>query len=216
MLLTKALSITELGSLLHLPVFDILELLLGIQAILMIPEDNRQPIKLVHTSLRDFLTTESRSLALYIDPPTHHLYIAADCLATIRQPPMEGICYSEDQKYASLNWCHHLCQGLVQGGGNHFIHLLPEISLMTCLLEFASSSVDFWVNTAIAANAMEDILKCLRFISLMFELLQTFPPNILPVLNKVIKHANWDWKGSNIIIHVKDTEAEYSIIYGRM
>lgn len=66
MLLRSPFSITSLGSLLQLEAADILIALVGIQSILMIPECDDEPVLLLHTSLRDFMTTKSRAGGFFV------------------------------------------------------------------------------------------------------------------------------------------------------
>jgi hypothetical protein len=162
MLLVQPLSISDLGTLLGLETSSILDLLLGIQAILRIPQDDNQPITLVHTSLRDFLTTPLRSSSLYINPICH-ANIAADCLEAIKQPPppQDGIFYTGGKEYASLNWCYHFLQGLIRSGGDDVFLLLPQTTLMTNLQKLAQ---DYWINTMILTGAAEKATNNLTLI----------------------------------------------------
>jgi hypothetical protein len=131
-----------LAHLLQLQPEDIVYTLWGVQSILFIPGDDNQTIQLFHTSLRDFLVSSLQSHTFSIDSPACHLVIAANCLRVIAVRPREDIFYSDEQKYAYLNWCYHLEQGVINGVDN------PN-SLMRCLRDFASQSIDCWVNTSL-------------------------------------------------------------------
>jgi hypothetical protein len=131
-LLKSRLSIISLGHLLQLETGDILQALLGIQSILMIPEDNDGPVRPFHTSLRDFLTTRQRSKDFFIDPPMRHLFIAADCLRVVMLHTRSDVIHDEVYEYACVNWCHHLHQGLIQGEHDLTVN---GGSLMSCLLD---------------------------------------------------------------------------------
>jgi len=143
-LLREPLSITFLGRLLQLRTGHIVHSLLGTQSILMIPEDDNQAIRPFHTSLPDFLKTESRSGKFFIDPPHHHLFILTDCLAVMMVHPTEDIFYVGAQLYACMNWCYHFYQSFVEG---------REISTLDVVIhqleDWASSSLQFWVNTVL-------------------------------------------------------------------
>jgi hypothetical protein len=112
--------------------------LLGTQSIIMIPGDDDQPIQLIHTSLRDFLTMHSCSGEYFVDPLMRHLFITADCLAAMMVWPKEGVIYDGGWKYACLNWCYHLHLGLVGARGN-LLDSLSNTSLKSVLQDFASS-----------------------------------------------------------------------------
>ena len=146
MLLREPLAITAVAELLRLRAADVIQTLLGIQSILMIPGDDDHPIRLFHTSLRDFFTSRLRSNSFYIDPPARHISIATDCLSIIAGRPKESIFYDGVHKYACLNWCWHLHDALI-GEGDHIIGLLAEGSFMTRLTGFALQFLEFWVNT---------------------------------------------------------------------
>jgi hypothetical protein len=164
-LLKSPQSITFLGHLLQLETADVLQALLGIQSILMIPADNDHPIELFHTSLREFLTTESRSDAFFIGP-AGHIDIMIDCLELMLIPPEDGVVFAgETQEYVSDNWCHHFDQALIEGGYN-LIDSLAVCSLMTCLTDFFSHSSDMWINTLILKYPDAMVLNVMRSVLL--------------------------------------------------
>jgi hypothetical protein len=161
--LRSSLSITFLGHLLSLRAEEIVQALLGTQSILMIPEDDHQPIQLFHTSLRDFLMVKSRSGEFFIDPPNHHLFIVTKCLAIMTLRPQGGKLYNGGEKYACLNWCHHLHQGLADGS----LDSLFRASLMSCMERFVSSGHHLWVNTLIHEgwkNVLDDLKSLLSML----------------------------------------------------
>ena len=80
MLLAKPSPIKSLATLLRLDPARILHALRGLQSILIIPEDDDNHIQPIHTSLRDFLTSQERSNDLFIRPKERHFNIATDCL----------------------------------------------------------------------------------------------------------------------------------------
>ncbi|RXW11877.1 hypothetical protein EST38_g13978 [Candolleomyces aberdarensis] len=74
-LLSEPLPIVKLASLLGIEAFEIVHVLLNLQAIIHVPgTDQEGEVTLCHTSLRDFLTTESRSGQFFV-PPSFHLYL---------------------------------------------------------------------------------------------------------------------------------------------
>ena len=80
MLLAKPLPLKSLATLLRLDPARILHALRGLQSILIIPKDDDNHIQPIHTSLRDFLTSQERSNDLFIRPKERHFDIAIDCL----------------------------------------------------------------------------------------------------------------------------------------
>jgi hypothetical protein len=60
--------------------------------------------------------------------------------------PQKGIFYDGVQLYACMNWCHHIHHSLINGGDSILKSSL-EASLTKAIKDFASQSLDFWVNT---------------------------------------------------------------------
>jgi hypothetical protein len=148
MLLREPFSITSLGYLLHIEAINILLALIGIQSILMIPGDDDEPVRLFHTSLRDFMTTQSRSGDYFVDPAAGHLLIAIDCLRLLTVPPKDIIFEGEVETYACKNWCSHVNEALI-GGGPNLLDSPSGGSLVSYLIDLLSGHFDCWVNTVI-------------------------------------------------------------------
>jgi hypothetical protein len=149
LLLHVDLSITSLGHLLQLSTAHVLQTLLGVQSILMIPGDDDEPVRLFHTSLRDFLTSEPRSGGFFIDPPARHLDTSLDCLKLVLIPPDTDIFFrGEASEYACINWHHHFDQWLILGNESH------DDSLTSYLKNLVSESFDYWINTLLITGAL--------------------------------------------------------------
>lgn len=203
MVLESPLSVTSLGHLLRLEAADILQALLGVQSILMIPGDDNQHIQLFHTSLRDFLTKQSRSRDYFVDPPTHHLFIVMNCLELIGVPS-NGVNFSGGAEgYVCAYWCHHLKQAVTEGRDSLFNALIGG-SLVTCLTNLASQSFEFWFNTLLIGATLGSVLDALdlvllglkvRFKFCSFNILtvhqqfQNCPHELLQVLQDISEHA---------------------------
>ncbi|RXW24602.1 hypothetical protein EST38_g1200 [Candolleomyces aberdarensis] len=75
-LLERPLPIVEIATLLAIEGFEIVHVLLNLQAIIHVPgTDEEGKVTVCHTSLRDFLTTASRSGRFFV-PPSFHLYLS--------------------------------------------------------------------------------------------------------------------------------------------
>jgi len=112
------------------------------------------------------MVVQSCSHQFYIDPPLRHIFLTIDCLMAIMMQPKEDIVYDGGQLYAGLNWCHHLCQGMVEGGGN-VLALQSAVFLNSCLKDFASQSYDFWINTLLHngwKNTLDDLKSVLSIL----------------------------------------------------
>jgi hypothetical protein len=162
--LKSELSITSLGHLLQLDTADILQTLMGVQSILKIPGDDDQPVRLFHTSLRDFLTSTPRSGDFFIDPPARHLDILLDCLKLLLIPPDADIFFrGEASEYACNNWCHHFNEWLILGNESH------DDSVTSYLKTFVSESFDYWVNTLLIKGSLRRMLDILHRSLLMLK-----------------------------------------------
>jgi hypothetical protein len=77
-LLFEPLPVVGIAELLGIRTFEVIRVLVNLQAIIHIPGTDELPVTLCHTSLRDFLTTESRSGGFFA-PPSYHLYLLYRC-----------------------------------------------------------------------------------------------------------------------------------------
>jgi hypothetical protein len=101
----EPLSIAGMAALLEISIYDIIRVLVNLQAVLQVPGRDDIPVTLFHTSLRDFLVDQSRSGTLYA-PPSHHTFLMYRCLGAMLGPkPSKSI---ECCRYAMMYWARHL------------------------------------------------------------------------------------------------------------
>ena len=158
--ITEQLSITDLACLLQIEGRAVIHALKGVQSIIMVPEDDEQPVRLFHSSLRDFLTTKSRSEDLFINPPICHLSTAGYCLAVMTAHDGDGIYKSGGLKFAAQSWCHYMLSAIMQDDGNNHL-FFQNYYIVNQLTDFASRSFDSWVNSIIFHKIAYDILSTL-------------------------------------------------------
>ncbi|RXW18509.1 hypothetical protein EST38_g7353 [Candolleomyces aberdarensis] len=73
---TQSLPIAVIADLLGIEVFEVVRVLLNLQAIIHVPgTDEKGRVTFCHTSLRDFLTTQNRSGSFFV-PPSFHLRLS--------------------------------------------------------------------------------------------------------------------------------------------
>ena len=153
MLLAEPLPIKSLATLLRLDLARILHALRGLQSILIIPENDDNPIRPIHTSLRDFLTSRERSNDLFIRPKERHFNIAIDCLQILcvsnSGPFFDTTSYSA-QRYACCEWIFHL-------RGSMKTEMLDD-SLISLLIDFTSNNFNVWVNTILSLGIDKEII----------------------------------------------------------
>jgi hypothetical protein len=103
--LVEPLPIVGIAELLGIESFEVVRVLVNLQAIIHVPGTDDLPVTMCHTSLRDFLTTENRS-GCFFTPPSYHLYLLYRCFTF-----HDG---RETNTAAALygigNFAHHLTQ----------------------------------------------------------------------------------------------------------
>ena len=154
MLLAEPLPIKSLATLLRLDPVHILQALKGLQSILIIPEDDDNPIRPIHTSLRDFLTSRERSNDLFIQPEERHVHIAIDCLQILCIPNSHLFFETERNarhyEYACCQWTFHLHSSAKTG--------MLDDSIFPLLIGFTSNNFNVWVNTILKLGVDTDII----------------------------------------------------------
>ena len=159
----EPLSITDLACLLQIEGGDVIHALQGVQSIIVVPEDDEQPVRLFHTSLRDFLTTLTRSHDFFINPVTSHLSVAADCLTAMTAHHGDIIYEIHILEYAAQSWCHHLLSAIKEGGGGNY-PFSQDDAFMNTLMCFVSGAFDPWINSIIMQLKIGTILPTLDLV----------------------------------------------------
>lgn len=159
-LLRKPLSIRALGALLQTQTPYILDVLLRIQSLLAIPENDVNPVRIIHTSLRDYLVSPHRSSRFYVDPPKRHFYMSLQSLMALSTTSNQIFFVSEIQKYASEYWLSHLAESLKQWD---LFQDAEACRLLTLVLpDFAGTKFNIWVNTVFVSSTLQTMVHHLR------------------------------------------------------
>ena len=162
MILKNNKSISFLSSLLSLHHEEVICELLEVQSIIKIPGDDNGPIMLYHTSLRDYLTTKSRSKQYFIDPPLRHLHLAKHCLKHLTEHPSTDFFEGDVADYACSNWPHHLLLAFqMQETKIDETIITSLITLIENLLTFQGKT---WFNTMMTFDVSKktSISSCVR------------------------------------------------------
>ncbi|KAJ2934815.1 hypothetical protein H1R20_g2227, partial [Candolleomyces eurysporus] len=89
-LLAAPLPTSGIAELLGIHTYEVVNVLVNLQAIIRVPGTDDIPVTLCHTSLRDFLTTQDRSGGFFAHP-SHHVRLLIRCieyeLKLLRQDP---------------------------------------------------------------------------------------------------------------------------------
>ena len=154
-LLRTPLSVHGLASLLNLTISEILIEILKIQSILVIPADNKSPVDVVHTSLRDFSSSKKRSEALFVHTPKNHLVTAERCLEVMSIQSGMVVFKEEATKYASEHWHDHLRLTLEHPDS---IYLKYDLTVLNI---FVGQSYKTWFNTILIMGGYDEIYASL-------------------------------------------------------
>jgi len=189
MLATQYLSVVTLADLLQLETGDVIHALLGIQSILLIPQDDKQPIRPFHTSMRDFLYIQARSNNLFINHPARHLSITTDCIALMKVQAAYNLLPGGGLEYAVESWCHHLACVVEEEGGVNLLNSQHSISMMRELIGFVSHSFDLWLDCIILQVTIMIILDKLDS---LLKKLNHGPTSLLNIIQKIRNFAQED------------------------
>jgi hypothetical protein len=162
--IAEPVSIMDLACLLQVEGGDVIHALQGVQSIIMVPEDDEQPVRLFHTSLRDFLTSRIRSGSFFINPVTSHLSIAADCLAVMVTHRGDIIYDIEMLEYAARSWCHHLLSAIKMGDGSDLLFSQDSAFGICTLTDFVSGAFDSWINSILLQGEIYKISQTLKLV----------------------------------------------------
>ncbi|RXW21124.1 hypothetical protein EST38_g4741 [Candolleomyces aberdarensis] len=105
----EPLSVSGLSALLYVSTYEVVRVLVNLQAIIQVPGRDDDPVTLFHTSLRDFLVDESRSGDFYV-PPSHHTFLTYRCLSLLFGPHPSSS--KECCRYAIIWWATHWASAL--------------------------------------------------------------------------------------------------------
>jgi len=104
-------------------------------------------------------------------------------MAAMAMGLVNGIVYKGGQRYASMNWCYHFLQGLVEGCPNNLNSPIGT-SLVQNLKHFMSQSYSFWINTLI----LEGWIGIIKDLDTMLSVLKVslhYPQDLGAVLQKI-------------------------------
>ena len=169
MILKDNKSISFLSSLLSLQHEEVICGLLQVQSIIKIPGDDDEPIMLYHTSLRDFLTSQSRSKQYFIDSPLQHFHMAIHCLKHLAGCPSKDFFDGDVSKYACINWPYHIIFGLWEQRLNVDEKIM--ISLITLMKNLLNFQVKTWHNTMLTFGPSDrtTMLSCVEDEEILFQ-----------------------------------------------
>ena len=181
-LLFDPLPVDELETLLQLSIGDIRLVLQQLHSIIIVPDHeetvtDQKPVRIFHSSLRDFYLDEKRSNEHFIDAPKWHYIITRDCMRILSKE-LKGCLQNRDDpkiyggrgkltadgkggcralRYACLYWTEHLSRAqpikLIENDLKIFI---PEF-----LLEWLEA-LSFIVKFSKAVPSLQQVTKSMK------------------------------------------------------
>ena len=171
--LQDPLSPPTVESLLHLTQNTVRETLAHLQSVIIVPENDRQIIRLLHPSFFDFLTDPSRcrNLKFAMNVEAQHTLLAHACLQTMRGlkrdicriknpfilnnevdnlPSRITQCISPQVQYACRHWARHLTNASVSN------------RLLELMMEFLSKYLLHWVEVCSLLGELRNALIALH------------------------------------------------------
>ncbi|KAJ2919102.1 hypothetical protein MD484_g1299, partial [Candolleomyces efflorescens] len=138
-LIFEPLPIIGIAELLGIDTFEVVRVLVNLQAIIHIPGTDDLPVTMCHTSLRDFLTSQSRSGCYFVSPSYHlelccaYLRLNADHLVSQGQLSTMVIQSSEWRSRSSWHWKEFLCFVSESSSEQPGPHVSVELDRLTTL-----------------------------------------------------------------------------------
>ncbi|RXW23033.1 hypothetical protein EST38_g2803 [Candolleomyces aberdarensis] len=154
-LLFAPLPTSGIADLLGIETYKVVNVLVNLQAIIQVPGTDDIPVTLCHTSLRDFLTTKSRSRDFFAHP-SHHVRLFLHCLECkvkhLRQNPGLFIRASEQIPVSATYALDYSISHLEDGLGS------LKLTEFDCAIRFCREAVELRPGTprlvGILANAV--------------------------------------------------------------
>jgi len=155
LLLRRPLVIDEIAQLLDVESAEVVMSLRGLHSIFIVPENDDDFIRPLHTSLCDYFMDENRSKQHFINPEEHHASLLNDCMRLITAYMVEGREKSLAISYACLNWCYHCACALKGRSGVDFFNLMPVESWMEFLENIATKWLKLWMSDMDSDEVMQ-------------------------------------------------------------
>lgn len=170
MLLKSPSSITGIAMLLQVEPTDVLQVLLPLQSIILTPGDDDEPVQLFHTSLRDFLLSNERSVNFAVDQDTCHGAICCSSWRLLSSIPSDIIFEERSiREYCCRHWVYHFNQLSLE----QIIRLCYDGFMVHNLMSYLSVSFNHWVNTLINSRSVDENLGTLGLIQTKLQVSHT-------------------------------------------
>ncbi|KAH7904088.1 hypothetical protein BJ138DRAFT_1186624 [Hygrophoropsis aurantiaca] len=191
---SNPLSIRALNIIISpLHIVNVAHILPDLGSVLLVPEDEKKPVRIYHTSFRDFLSSLLRAKCYFVDPSVYHPLLARLCLehmcGTLKKdmcdigdpsmlnsevddlPQRCSECIDEATRYVCHKWSYHLARSTTTAS--------MDESLAKFLVEFSRKSILHWVETLSLLGAMDIVITMLHDAISWLKLIPTPPEDTL-------------------------------------
>ncbi|KAJ2930991.1 hypothetical protein H1R20_g6131, partial [Candolleomyces eurysporus] len=181
-LLESPLPTSGIAELLGIRTYEVVNVLVNLQAIVQVPGTDNMPVTLCHTSLRDFLTTQSRSHRFFAHPSLHvRLFLRCiECELELRRQRPGGLIHAREcvsaVGYALSHSAKHHSRGrdfFKLSASNSAIHLRREILAVYQVPESMNGLANVILSRFRHTGSLVDLGEA---ISLLRESLRLRPP----------------------------------------
>jgi hypothetical protein len=174
-LLFKPLPIVDIAELLGIEAYEVVRVFINLQAIIHIPGTDDLPVTMCHTSLRDFLTNETRSGAFFV-PPSYHLKLSCGCFSLNLENRLSRARYSA-RAYYLVGCQSHWRSFLATIPGASFLAVLEQLShfpdrgLSCHLFSFLQAFLYLFDRDSdyMHIQAMDVLISCVESLALALE-----------------------------------------------
>ena len=183
----KPLSRLSLAKILEMTPLDIWVILTHLHSVLIVPESESEPIRILHKSFADFITDKEQcpDARLFIDSTPHHSVLGMHCLKLMNMRLMKNICnlpqYAMNNdvedlparrdlyiaaplSYVCSSWAKHL-QLSSQAGGDTNSVLMLVYNFSTCHLLSWLEVLSIEENLHTAIYSLHDVRSWLTAVS---------------------------------------------------
>ncbi|KAH7921578.1 WD40 repeat-like protein [Leucogyrophana mollusca] len=168
-----------------------------LSSVLLVSEDEFLPVRIYHTSFREFLTTPQRAKKYFVDGTVYHRLIAQLCLELMTKHLKRDMCHigdpsmlnsevedlpgrcsrylNEAVRYACCYWAYHLVQIPHE-------EVTMNESIISTLQGFLRTSLLYWTEAVSLLGTLDSAVMMLRDVTGWLKQLSTPPKDAMNLL----------------------------------
>ena len=196
-LAANPLSPSTIATLLNLDIQDVLPPLSSAGSLLLLHDDNSQPIRPFHKSFRDFIVDPDRctNLRFRVNPPDHHTELLVGCLHLLKQKLERNMCELpdgvinsevEDLKGGTGQYIDQALEYACRSWHKHLVETTPARkpdTVTSAVRKFLEEKFLFWLEVLSVLGAAREAVDALEAAARWLDVCQippfTCPKNLL-------------------------------------